>query len=78
MVNYKVTNYQAHISNPSKQTADVVEITTGQTIKSEIPAPEARELCRSLNFGAGFDGFTPAFFLEKCKALRFEEDYFYK
>lgn len=78
MVNYKVTNYQADISNPSYLTADVVEISTGQTIKDTIPAPEARELCRSLNFGNGFDGKTPAFFLERCKGLVFEDDDFYK
>jgi len=78
MVNYKVTNYQADISNPSDMTADVVEINTGQTIKATIPVPEARELCRNLNFGSGFDGNTPAFFLEKCKGLVFEEDNFYK
>lgn len=78
MVNYKVTNYQADISNPSDLKADVVEINTGQTIKTTIPVPEARELCRSLNFGAGFDGKTPAFFLENCKGLVFEEESFYK
>lgn len=78
MVNYKVTNYTAPISNPSKQVADVVEIETGQVIKSGVPTAEARELCRSLNFGNGFDGKTPAFFLEKCKGLVFEESDFYK
>lgn len=78
MVNYKVTNYQAHISNPSKQTADVVEINTNQTIKAGVSVQEARELCRQLNFGGGFDGHTPAFFLEKCKGLVFTEESFYK
>lgn len=78
MVNYKVTNYQAHISNPSAQTADVVEVATDLTIKAGIPVKEARDLCRHLNFGGGFDGNTPPFFLEKIKGLVFEEDNFYK
>ena len=73
MVNYKVTNYQADISNPSFLTADVVEVNTNQTIKTNVTAPEARDLCRSLNFGNGFDGFTPAFFLEKLKFPTFVE-----
>lgn len=78
MVNYKVVNYTASIESPSTQFADVVEVNTGQTIKSTIPVPEARELCRSLNFGGGFDGKTPNFFLEKVKGLQFSEDDFYK
>jgi hypothetical protein len=78
MVNYKVTNYQAHISKPTKQTADVVEVTTGQTIKNQVPVQEARELCRGLNFGAGFDGLTPAFFLKKVQTIEFDDDSFYK
>ena len=78
MVNYKVVNYTAKLENPSQQFADVVEINTGQTIKTTVPVPEARELCRNLNFGKGFDGNTPAFFLEKCNGLVFEEESFYK
>ena len=27
----------------------------------------AREMCRSLNLGAGFDGYTPAFFAQEFK-----------
>ena len=78
MVNYKVTNYQAHINNPANQTADVVEIKTGQVMESGIPVNQARELCRSLNFGRGFDGNTPAFFLQKSKGLEYQDENFYK
>jgi hypothetical protein len=78
MVNYKVTNYQAHINSPANQTADVIEIKTGQVIESGIPVKQAKELCRSLNFGSGFNGNTPAFFLQKTKCLEFQEESFYK
>jgi hypothetical protein len=64
MVNYKVKNYTAHITNPAALHADVIEVTTGHTIKSNLAVERARELCRHLNFGGGFDGFTPAFFLQ--------------
>ena len=66
MVNYKVTNYTADISNPADISADVVE-----TIEKGIPVAEARAQCRHLNFGGGFDGWTPAFFLEKPKKYVF-------
>ena len=76
MVNYKVQNYTAHINTPTDVRADVIEVNTGQSIKSELTVEKARELCRHLNFGGGFDGWTPAFFLEKREKYVFwsEED----
>lgn len=76
MVNYKVTNYTADISNPADMVADVVEVATNQTVVKASPVSEARAQCRHLNFGGGFDGFTPAFFLAKPKKYVFwsEED----
>lgn len=76
MVNYKVKNYTADINNPTDVHADVVEVNTGHTIRSGLKADKARELCRSLNFGGGFDGWTPAFFVEKREKYIFwsEED----
>ena len=69
MVNYKVTNYTAKLVAPAIQMADVIEVPTGLTISSQVPVDEARELCRHLNFGGGFDGCTPAFFLEKLEII---------
>ena len=76
MVNYKVTNYTADISSPSDQVADVIEVSTNQTIRKSVPVTEARAQCRQLNFGGGFDGFTPTFFLAKPEKYVFwsEED----
>lgn len=31
---------------------------------------EARALCRSLNLGSGFDGFTPMFFTQEYKQTK--------
>ena len=69
MVNYKVTNYTAKLSLPAIHLADVLEVPTGLTIRSQVPVGEARELCRHLNFGGGFDGYTPSFFLQKLEII---------
>lgn len=74
MVNYKVKNYTAHISNPTALHADVIEVTTGHTIKSNLAVDKARELCRHLNFGGGFDGFTPAFFIENNTKISLDSE----
>lgn len=66
MVNYKVVN------------DTIVEQTTGQVVKEGLLSHDAKALCRHLNFGGGFDGFTPAFFLEKPKFLYYDEESFYK
>lgn len=75
MVNYKVLNYTAHIDSPHQVFADVVEVPTGYAIKSGLSVGKARELCRHLNLGGGFDGFTPNFFLQNfSKAVYFNEE----
>ena len=76
MVNYKVVKYTAEISDPGNLKADILEVNTGYTIGTNIPVQEARDTCRHLNFGGGFDGWTPAFFLEKREKYVFwsEED----
>lgn len=40
----------------------VVESETELHIYKSRSQREARNMCRSLNLGAGFDGFTPTFF----------------
>jgi hypothetical protein len=40
----------------------IVEKDTNLTIYELKDEREARKICRSLNLGAGFDGFTPTFF----------------
>ncbi len=72
MVNYKVQNMGVwQFDEYSKVSGhflyEVTETNTNQTIKSNMTHGEAKALCRHLNFGGGFDGFTPAFFIETCK-----------
>lgn len=74
MVNYKVKNYTAHIDTPTAVYADVVEVNTGHTIRSGLSVDKARELCRHLNFGGGFDGFTPAFFIENNTKISLDSE----
>ena len=45
----------------------IVEKDTELTVMEKSNEKSARELCRSLNLGAGFSGFTPAFFTESFK-----------
>lgn len=45
----------------------IIEKDTGYSINIFKTQDKARELCRSLNLGSGFDGYTPAFFLEDFK-----------
>jgi len=63
MVNYKIVN--------ENDTKSVVETKTGQAIKSGLNETEAKTLCRHLNFGGGFDGSTPSFFLAKTEKYVF-------
>ncbi len=83
MVNYKVRNagrwkLDAPGANSGYFLHEVVETTTDQLIETDMTHSEAKSLCRHLNFGGGFDGNTPAFFLQKCKVFGFSEENYYK
>lgn len=41
---------------------DIVEKETDVLIDLKIPEQKAKELCRKMNLGSGFNGFTPLFF----------------
>lgn len=64
MVSYKIVNMSVN-----KMYCDILETATNQLIETNIPAVDAKERCRELNFGAVFDGWTPSFFLIKTKIL---------
>ena len=53
---------------------EVLETTTNLIIKTDMTQSQAKALCRQLNFGGGFDGFTPAFFVEKVDFMALSED----
>ena len=44
---------------------DVYENTSNVLIELQTSESHARELCRKLNLGSGFNGWTPPFFSEK-------------
>lgn len=81
MVNYKMqpTGQLVDVGGGfSIAGADVIEVKTGLVIASNIPMPEAKTMARHLNMGGGFDGSTPAFFLNKPGKLYYDEQSFYK
>lgn len=41
---------------------DILEKETGILIDLKISEQEAKDICRKMNLGAGFNGFTPSFF----------------
>ena len=79
MVNYKIVNeHMVSIDTPLmgytdsyvERGGDILEIKTDQVVKKNLSIKKAKEMVRHLNFGGGFDGHTPAFFLaESAKML---------
>lgn len=53
-MSYKVTKNQ-------KGTFDIIEVDTSITIELRSTQIKAREVCRKLNLGSGFNGWTPPF-----------------
>lgn len=53
-MSYKVTKNE-------KGTFDIFEMDTGTTIELCSGESKARDLCRKLNLGSGFGGWTPSF-----------------
>jgi hypothetical protein len=51
---------------------NIVEKDTNLTIELERSEKEARDLCRKMNLGSGFNGWTPTFFTSKME-LKTEE-----
>ena len=60
MMKYRYVNIER-----TPEVCNVVELPTGHAIYKEVTIKEAKSACRHLNFGGGFDGWTPAFFLQK-------------
>jgi len=66
MVNYKIVNTGQLIrvgGGFGEMAADILETKTDQTVVKGVRMSKAKEIVRHLNFGGGFDGQTPAFFL---------------
>lgn len=66
-MNYKVkeTLMWPETSEKNCPIFNVIETTTNQIIKTFMVEKEAKQFLRHLNFGGGFDGWTPSFILKK-------------
>lgn len=83
MVNYKIVNEQlVPVDTPLggfetgyvERGGDILETKTNQIVLKGLGMRKAKEMVRHLNFGGGFDGFTPEFFLaEREKTLELTE-----
>lgn len=70
MVNYKIVNDKQMIDIGAGYVeigGDILETKTDQIVLKGLGMRKAKEMVRHLNFGGGFDGSTPAFFLAECK-----------
>jgi hypothetical protein len=68
MVNYKIQQVE--------NVYEIIETQTGNIIAGNLDQYQAKTTCRHLNFGGGFDGHTPEFFLQKTKISYDEESFF--
>ena len=84
MVNYKIVNERlVPVDTPlggieagyAERGGDILETKTNQIIKIGIGLKKAKEMVRHLNFGGGFDGETPAFFLSDIKKNHGSSEY---
>lgn len=69
MVNYKIQKSENGMH-------EIVETQTGNIVGGNLDAQQAKVSCRHLNFGGGFDGWTPTFFLVKPQ-FSYDEDSFF-
>ena len=72
MVNYKIVNDKQLIDIGAGYVeigGDILETKTDQIVKRGLGIRKAKELVRHLNFGGGFDGSTPAFFLAESAKM---------
>ncbi len=60
-MNYKIVN--GSLDSNNRSVASVQEVKTDIMVASNIPMIEAMDLCRTLNRGYGFNGWTPEFFM---------------
>jgi len=65
-MNYKIVPHPA--GNNVMQVHSILETSTKQVITTKPMAYEdAKNLCRNLNLGGGFDAWTPAFFVDNTR-----------
>jgi hypothetical protein len=67
-MNYKIVEGLFHPADSEKNCPvyKVTETATSQVVKIFMDPRQAKEYLRHLNFGGGFDGWTPSFMLKKA------------
>jgi hypothetical protein len=58
-----MTNYR-YVKSAIVDRHDILETKTGCIVRTGLTQAVAKETTRKLNFGMGFDGWTPEFFLK--------------
>lgn len=52
---------------------NILEKETDALIELEKPETETRDICRKMNLGSGFNGWTPGFFIKRPNVVYYEE-----
>lgn len=52
---------------------NILEKETDALIQLEKSEEEIRDICRKMNLGSGFNGWTPDFFIKKPNTVYYEE-----
>lgn len=69
-----MVNYKVQMSKNGMY--EIIETLTNNRVAQNLDIHQAKASCRHLNFGGGFDGWTPTFFLTEPK-FSFEESNFF-
>ena len=77
MVSYKIVNLNKARGDVISY-CDILETTTNQLLLTSIPLSDAKDRCKELNYGAVFDGWTPAFFLVETKINKIDAQAFFR
>lgn len=81
MMNYKIVTKPGEwvdiLDAPGYVTTicDIIETKTDHVVATLPSHPgKAKALCRHLNLGGGFDGWTPSFFLARIPVIKFGDN----
>lgn len=60
-MNYRYVTHSNN-GNAAETAASILEIKTDHYVATNLNVGDAKKMTRHLNFGGGFDGWTPQFF----------------
>jgi hypothetical protein len=68
-----MANYRYERAGTGEADFYIKETQTGHILRHDMKAGDAKHRTKQLNSGAGFNGWTPAFFLAKVGPIKFDE-----